>query len=343
MELTSAENVRSFCNDHLQNDRVDSVERLSKGLMNYVWRVELKNTDSRVVKYAPPYIATAEEVPLPTSRLDFERKAIEEVTERFNLDTLRLSLPGLHQWHPEESVLIESFIEDAQSLETYFRRQDEPLEKLGRILGRFIGRLHAETRYDSALSKSMNNAPIQKMRHQIQYQSVADWLETNIDDTGEQLATNIRSLGERFQEPGNCLIMGDLWPQSVLINDEGPWLIDWEFSHFGHPAQDIGHLAAHVWMWTHAADWKEWEPQPIQTFWQDWCQAYFSASSFSCDEVIALSARHFAAEVLVRTAGPFKAGYLYEGLEPDRPEVRKTVELIVETLRDPTDFGLLET
>jgi hypothetical protein len=114
--------------------------------------------------------------------------------------------------------------------------------------------------------------------------------------------TACAALGDRLEQcPGMCLVMGDLWPRSILITHEdtlhlepvlpaqggsgegarnavqsdtagaGPrlpaahvaaqlppaaerqWLIDWEMCHWGHPAQDVAHLAAHAWMLHHAA------------------------------------------------------------------------------------------
>jgi hypothetical protein len=114
--------------------------------------------------------------------------------------------------------------------------------------------------------------------------------------------TACAALGDRLEQcPGVCLVMGDLWPRSVLVTHEdtlqlepvlpapgasgegarnanqgntagaGPrrpvaqvasqlspaaerqWLIDWEMCHWGNPAQDVAHLAAHAWMLHHAA------------------------------------------------------------------------------------------
>lgn len=107
----------------------------------------------------------------------------------------------------------------------------------------------------------------------------------DVDLDLESLASRMEAFGERLRTPGECLIMGDLWPRSVLVaqtcpadgnvGGEGPpadgempdtvgnkspcsaspvlKIIDWEMCHWGRPAQDIAHFAAHVWMWWHQA------------------------------------------------------------------------------------------
>ena len=43
--------------------------------------------------------------------------------------------------------------------------------------------------------------------------------------------------------------MGDLWPPSVLVRPGGGLvLIDWEMCTRGQRCQDVGHLAAHLWL-----------------------------------------------------------------------------------------------
>jgi hypothetical protein len=143
------------------------------------------------------------------------------------------------------------------------------------------------------LPATFNNSRVQAMRNAVQYHAVGAVAAT----LGEQLAgrpphaeasvagrppsltlplspSDVEALhaaccavGDQLASArGVCLIMGDLWPRSVLV---GPpeagapppatappprqWVIDWELCHWGNPAQDTAHLAAHAWMLHHAA------------------------------------------------------------------------------------------
>ena len=104
------------------------------------------------------------------------------------------------------------------------------------------------------------------MRETIQYKDIGRIAkEINMEDaeTIGEIAANLG--GYLKSNPGICFTMGDLWPASIVMlplheskesdkphkMTEIDWtfrVIDWEFSHYGSPIQDIAHLGAHIWM-----------------------------------------------------------------------------------------------
>ena len=109
--------------------------------------------------------------------------------------------------------------------------------------------------------------------------------------------------------------MGDLWPPSVFVNEASDIrLIDWEFVHFGRPLQDIGHFAAHCWMQRQTA-----QNKTAAAWWDDlWASfitAYKDAAGKSYEQLFNSDEKsnigiHIGTEILIRSFGPFKDGYV---------------------------------
>jgi 5-methylthioribose kinase len=132
--------------------------------------------------------------------------------------------------------------------------------------------------------------------------------------------------------------MGDLWPPSIRVVPDGIRLIDWEFAHFGNPAQDLAHLDAHLWMAAH----RILDPEArarIETVRNHFFAAYENDIQDSRDrlltpDVFRDAAIHFGAEILVRTIGPFSGpGSPYAGLPPDHPDIQTAVSIAARAIR----------
>ena len=123
--------------------------------------------------------------------------------------------------------------------------------KFGTFLGRFIGSLHRESFNNPSIAQKFNNHPIQQTRYTVQYESIGPLCKGMGIEDAEDLGLKARQLGTRLLQEGSCLVMGDLWPASIHITPKGLRIIDWEFVHYGNPAQDLAHLAAHLWMLQH--------------------------------------------------------------------------------------------
>jgi hypothetical protein len=132
--------------------------------------------------------------------------------------------------------------------------------------------------------------------------------------------------------------MGDLWPRSLLYTGSGWYLIDWELAHFGSPAQDLGHWAAHTWMLEHRSA-AGLPRSAARRLWTDFLEGYLSCLPTSgpliTQQTCHDAAVHAAAEILARTTGAFRTGYLYDSLSPTSPEVREAVHTAVHWIRNP--------
>jgi 5-methylthioribose kinase len=327
MELTEKDIYATISGGLPKFERVGSLESIQGGNLNHVWRLHGKNRNL-IIKHAPPYIASNPEVPLDSNRINFEAKALKlfEPEEKLHLlasDQIRP--PECLLYKADQSLLIMEDIGPVPTIDSWINEAGD-LVALGELLGRFIGLLHKTTFNDPNLGNKFNNKSIQQTRNQIQYQPAADYAGKIISIRNTNLKTRTRALGETLLKPGKCLVMGDLWPASILIENNNLRLIDWEFVHFGRPLQDVGHFAAHCWMQAHTSSshkahlWKK--------LWLSYWQKYQKTTGdlfkklFNKEEHTFMTT-HIGAEILIRATGPFKSGYVYEHFSPSHPKIKE--------------------
>lgn len=317
---------------------------LSGGLLNYVWRVPGR-TRSLVVKYAPPYIATLPEIALDPERIVFEARSLETFSPGGPLVRLAYEAarpPALIDFDAEQAILIQEDAGNRPDLGQWLRAETSGPDQgvyLGKLIGQFVGALHRQTYLDESFRRNFNNIAIQESRLQGQYARIAAYLKRGGVSDAVELGLRALELGQQLLRPGLCLIMGDLWPPSLLVTDAGLRVIDWEFAHFGRPAQDVGHLAAHLWMHHHRAPSVQ-GALTSQVTLDRFLQSYRNQLGDAFEDMfgadgICDSAIHFGAEVLARTVGTYQPGYLYDGLSPESTPIREAVEVAAAHIRLP--------
>lgn len=252
--------------------------RLAGGFLNQVWRVP----GVGVVKHAPPFVASQPDLPLDPARSGFEARALRA------LDGWGCSVRAPRLLHFDEAAAT-LVLEDLGDLPTLGEALDRAeLE----ALGAFLGALH--TRRDPELPVALANDAVQRTRHELQYAAATSWLRDAGERQADEVGARLKRLGLRLQQPGSCWIMGDLWPPSVLVADDGLRVIDWELSHWGHPAQDLAHLGAHLWL------------LDAPEAWDRFLAGYRAAAPPEPEDMLETCALHFAAELLMRALGPFR-------------------------------------
>lgn len=283
---------------------------LPGGLLNLVWRLPCTPA-SVVIKLAPPFVAALPDIPLDPSRLRFEAAALRLLGGNGALRDVpdaEVRPPRLLDYDASSSILLLEDLGTLPPLDQSLSREGQGILQ-GRRLGRFVGRVHAATLDDCGVASALSNVAIQEARHRIQYCRVGDFLrEAGVADA-DAVSRAAVGLGLRLMQPGRCMIMGDLWPPSVLVADDGLRVIDWELAHYGNPAQDLGHLAAHLWMLGHG-------PRPVAealamlgAFLAEYRETIGDrAGGLLTAEVRRDCALHFGAEVVMRAVGTFRSG-----------------------------------
>lgn len=338
MPFPDPETILSFSADALPGfTPTGEVEELSGGNLNFVWRV-VGEERPVVVKYAPPYIAKAPDIPISPRRIVIEAAMLRlfDVLPLRSIITDAIRPPRLLHADENKHAII---LEDVGALETLDELSTIP-PGLGTKLGAFIGKLHRLTFRNEAMAAAIDNREIQQTRLEVQYARIGALLKDFGVRDAEQLGKNAKKLGEKYLSRGKCLIMGDLWPRSVLVGpgEDQIRLIDWEFAHYGRPAQDVAHLLAHLWMLRHRAAVEE-KRLLYRRLYDNFLESYLAElgpeKPFLWDEEEMEDAGiHFGAEILARTIGSFQAGYVYEGLSHSHPVMEEAVEEAVQRMCD---------
>lgn len=330
------------------NFRIEEIpEQLSGGFLNYVWRVQGRkgsDPESFIVKWTPAYIASAPDVPLDPARISIEASAMSlfekgEALEKISQNGIRP--PRLYHLDKDRQLLFMEDLGQSPNLGDWLQASHTQLETetMGRSLGEFIGALHKTTAHQSLFARMFNNVQIQRTRLDFQYKNIQSYAaRAGLAHAGE-IGKHAVQLGERLQQPGSNLIMGDLWPPSVIVTESGLRLIDWELAHYGHPSQDVGHFVAHMWMIAHRASTSEVTVNAI-TIIKHFLESYRDVMGYEFNNLfgedgVRESSVHFGCEILTRTVGAFQNEYLYGGLSPDHPSIQEAVQTAAAHILNP--------
>lgn len=315
-------------------DLLGPPESLRGGLLNYVWRMPAK-PHSFIAKYTPPFIASAPQIAMDAARTKFEANALRWWGEQTSLnDSIRP--PHLLYADGERSLILMEDIGPVPDLGESLKNSSlEEASFMGQQIGNFLAQLHRSTFQDQGLAKRFQNTGVLSVRLAVQYNLLPSLERAGIPQAKE-MADQISILGQWISQPGVCLIMGDLWPASILVSQTGLRIIDWEFAHFGWPVQDVAHLVAHLWMQADRASTQE-HVMAVQSCLDSFLEAYFTgfAERLATGEAKRLYFVHMGAEILARTIGDFQAGYLYDGLLHDDPLIQRAVNFASQCILSP--------
>jgi aminoglycoside phosphotransferase (APT) family kinase protein len=293
------------------NESWVSAEQLVGGFVNQVWRLR-GPSGTVVVKHAPPYVATLPDVPL-SRRLRIEALCLHH----FGGHPGVVAVPKMLGYLRSVAVLVMEDCVGSHSLEEVLRDQEVD----GARLGEWMRRLHERTASVPQFAELLRNQEIQETRFEVQYGQVSRWLAEVGCVDADALGDVAERLGNQLLRKGQCLIMGDLWPRSILVASDKLWIIDWEFAHFGDRIQDLGHLAAHCWMFAHCAATTS-ERQRWARFWFGFQRGYGAIIGGANRD----AGIHAGAEVLTRTVGAFRDSIGYSGFDSSSYKVQEAIE-----------------
>lgn len=284
---------------------------LSGGNLNYVWRVQSVRGPV-IAKRSPPFAAAVPSLALSPRRLLLEARALRafEKPPLLGITEGAVRPPRLLGFCRKAWLLLE---EDAGPGPDLSQSLGDPATF--RRLGAFIAGLHRESFGSAALRHRFANLDVQRTRLASQYAQVGAFAERAGAQDAAAIDARALALGQRWLEPGRCLVMGDLWPASVLPRQGGLRLIDWEFATFGSPAQDVGHLVAHLLLLGFATGTQRAAADATDAFLAHYRVGLREQFHEVWDEEVHRDAGlHIGCELLARASGPFRATVT---LEPD--------------------------
>lgn len=217
-----------------------SLEQLTGGSANYVWRLTSPSGSSTIIKHAEPYVAANPSIPFPVDRMDFEYRALKTIPSHLAADS-RIRIPEVHAYNAGQHVLT---ITDggARTLKEAYPDLAIDIPEHGRRLGIWLRGLH-----DRTTGVEMGNNGTAKSIYRFAYTNVsAAAAKFDLDPKlGERVNAEYGSL---LATDDDCVCHGDFWPGNVLVSEKGMTIVDWEMVRRGCGATDVGQFAAEAWL-----------------------------------------------------------------------------------------------
>ena len=322
--------------------------KLSGGLLNYVWRIKGDTGSiypSLIAKWAPPFIASNPQIFLDPGRIIIEANALKTFGKSGSLSHLtneKIRLPEFVFMDTTHNILIMEDVCNCPDLAEWIQypQEDEKAYSIGKRIGTFIANVHRYSANQSDLALQFFNQRIQKTRLEVLYQNVKMYAQKAHLENADDVGNAALAYGKLLQSPGKVIIMGDLWLPSIIVSGEELRIIDWELAHYGRPSQDVGHLAAHLWMHIHRPP-SKYTADNARLILQGFLENYRTTLGKDFDRIFGVdavqeSSIHFGSEILARTVGYFQAGYLYQGLDWDHPDIQQATQTAALHILNPS-------
>lgn len=330
--------------------------RLTGGLLNFVWRVEGtadSTYPSLIAKWVPPYVSSNPAIQLDPGRIRIEANALKTLGLNGALAHLtneKIRVPAFVLLDSDHNILVMEDVCNCPDLSQWVKSEHQPEEtyEMGKRIGAFIGSLHRVSADRQDLAQQFLNPQIQRTRLDVLYGNIGLYAQRANLPEAVQMAEIARAYGELLQTSGKAVIMGDLWLPSVIVSSDGLQVIDWELAHYGRPSQDVGHLAAHLWMHMHRPP-TEPTADNARTMLRGFLTQYRAALGDDYERLFGAegsreSSIHFGSEILARTVGFFQEGYLYQGLAWDHSAIQQAARMAarhITSVSADSIFGLL--
>ena len=243
MEITNTDQLVAYLDRKQTTFSSESLQRLSGGNGNFVWRIIDKSGKSIIIKHAEPYVATsAPRIPLPVDRMDFEHRMLSHLTAKPLIKEGPVLTPECYEYDAENHVL---WLEDAgpRTLKEAYADHTLDVQRAGRELGEWLAVLHRETS-----SFDIGNNKTAKAIYRYSYSNLAAALSKyGLDPSiGEEVD---RDYGSLLATDDECMCHGDFWPGNVLVGGgQKLTVVDWEIVRRGCGATDVGQFAAEAWL-----------------------------------------------------------------------------------------------
>ncbi|KAF2715309.1 kinase-like protein [Pleomassaria siparia CBS 279.74] len=254
--LTSIEGLQAYLTSKgLQHT---SVELLTGGTANFVYRVTLSDGTTVIYKHAAPYLSSNANFAFDPSRMDYEDRVLEILPPLLTKELLdsRVKAVGWHSYDKEQKLLC---INDGgdKNLKDAYEVPELNIPEIGEDIGKWVAALHARSTTTS-LSLSGNedlkaNNPIGVAIYRHSYNN----LHVALEAYGHriELAEYINNtFGSQLTIDNECICHGDFWPGNILVkfqddqNHATLTVVDWEMTRRGTSATDVGQFAAEAFL-----------------------------------------------------------------------------------------------
>mmetsp|Transcript_2343 Transcript_2343/g.3749 ORF Transcript_2343/g.3749 Transcript_2343/m.3749 type:complete len:400 (+) Transcript_2343:42-1241(+) len=260
MEVLTVETVGAYVAERMEK-KVDKVEEIVGGNLNYAWRIYFEDGESIFVKQAPGYIkCLGPEFSLTSARMSREFEALSKCGElsekhvpkilKFDKERCTVMMEDLFGFRLLREDLLDGKIEIGIGKELAFLIKKLRLCESFDCGGKNNQAMCAITR-DYIFTKPFIN---DETNRQLKDQRLVRRAVAFRGDA--QVLGAILKAREAFDKKRECFCHGDLHCGSIMTDGTRAVAIDWEFAFFGPSSFDIAlllagycfiYFTAHVW------------------------------------------------------------------------------------------------
>ncbi|KAI2865659.1 hypothetical protein CBS12448_1956 [Aspergillus niger] len=251
---------------------------LSGGYVNFVYRGILVSplattqpTTRVIVKHAEPYIAANSDWKSSVTRIQYEALMLKamEVLPPAKVQNVTTTSPILYEYYAASHAAILSDLPRSSQLQVYLNTPEldaNEVSNVGVSLGRWMSRFHewgAMPDQASLRREIKGNHEMAEMKYNITYGSLRESIARYpalFGSSTHVFERLIQRLKTEVAGTEDQLVHGDFGCRNVLISDGSLSvgrrtlslsIIDWEVSHLGSVAIDLGQILAELYVLTH--------------------------------------------------------------------------------------------
>ncbi|KAI0975548.1 kinase-like domain-containing protein [Xylaria arbuscula] len=230
-----------------------------------------------IVKHSLPHAALNKDLPIDASRTLYEESMLDALSD-FHPGVVGVKAPRLYLFIREKNIQVLEDFPATEDLKSVFVSPDrdkiltrQEATSLGHDIGVWLRSFHDWSMSPNARLKGFrDNEPMRKLKYAITYDSYLRVLENSFPDILEGHRSILQQVKEvatkEFERSSTVedadkdwgLIHGDFWTGNVLVpNDlsslasQSPdesklFIIDWEFTQYGHRSYDIGQMIGDI-------------------------------------------------------------------------------------------------
>ncbi|KAH7074676.1 kinase-like domain-containing protein [Paraphoma chrysanthemicola] len=243
--------------------QIQSVDVLTGGTANFVYRVTFSDRNPIICKHAATYLSSNSSFSFDSARMDYEARALGHIPS-FQSQDLK-SVSAVHMFDYDSAAKLLTMEDGGESnLKEAYTESGLDINSVADDLAAWLANLHTRTRDFSlrleaqASSSQNNNNPIAVAIYRHSYQNLHHALAKFGFDTA--LANRINEeYGSRLAQDDECVVMGDFWPGNVLVKPSDVesssgsthsnlTIVDWEMVRRGTSATDVAQFAAEAFL-----------------------------------------------------------------------------------------------
>jgi aminoglycoside phosphotransferase (APT) family kinase protein len=263
-DLTTEQGLRAYLDS--KKNSPTTIQSLTGGTANYVYRVEFEGGHTSIFKHAAPYLSSNRDFAFSSARMNFEATILKAILPLEDISKSDTHAVRLLEYDCDHKLLHIEDGGDRNLKEAY----DDPaldIEEIGRRLAMWLANLHwinnasrsmGEPTQETLIGRNNNTIAVQIYRHS--YNNLHTALTRYGHDT--KLADDINlNFGSLLETDEECVCHGDFWPGNVLVqpkemgtvldptgNLPDLTIVDWEMSRRGTSATDVGQFAAEAFL-----------------------------------------------------------------------------------------------